>query len=94
MANKLELNRKAVGRFLKSAPVQAAITDQAAPIRDRAEANAKAVTKRNEEVTVETKTYVGFDRARTNVALTSPAAIRAEQTNRALTRAIHAGTSE
>lgn len=89
MANRLELNRKAVGRLLKSQQVQKAITDIAAPIRDRAEANAKATTKGRQEINVEAKTYVGFDRARVNVAATSPAAIRAEQTHRALTRAIH-----
>lgn len=94
MANRLELNRKQIGQFLKTRTVQDAITDVGQPIRSRGEANAKAVTKGDQEVTVDLKTYVGFDRARVNIAATSPAAIRAEQTNRALTRAIHAGTSE
>lgn len=87
MASKLKLNRKAVGAFLKSNEVQQAIEKQAGPIRDRAEANARASAKRSDEVEVQIKSYLGHDRARVHVSMTSPAAIRAEITDRALTRA-------
>lgn len=91
MVNKLELNRKAIGRFLKGREVAAAVERVAAPVQQNAKSNAEAVTKRGEAPEVELKSFIGRDRARVHVAMTNPAAIRAEQVHRALTRAKHAG---
>lgn len=90
MANKFELNKKAVGRFLKSPEVARGVRRVVEPIRDRAESNARAA-RPGENPEVDLKEYIGHDRVRFHVAMVNPAAIKAEQLDRALTRAKPAG---
>ncbi|MBK4119724.1 hypothetical protein [Kocuria rhizophila] len=91
MANKFELDRKAVGRFLKSPEAARGVRRVVEPIRDRAEANARAAARPGENPQVDLKEYIGRDRVRFHVAMVNPAAIKAEQIDRALTRAKPAG---
>lgn len=88
MASKFELNRKAVGKFLKSDEVTRAVREVVDPIRDRAEDNARAVTPAGAPAPeVEIKHYLGHDRVRFHVSMVNPSAMRAERDHRALTRA-------
>ena len=90
MANTFELHRTAEGRFLKSPEVARGVRRVVEPIRDQAETNARTARPR-ENPEVELKEYIGRDRVRFHVAMVNPAAIRAEQIDRALTRAKPAG---
>lgn len=76
---RVEIDRKAVGAFLKSSEMEAAMRSFANPIRNRAGAG------------FEVRSSVGRSRARAVVIATTMEARRAEATDRTLSKAIGRG---